>query len=380
MRTTNWTNLGMLALSLAVAACTEKVTGNSTTGTSPTVPAGLTYQLEPSGTPGSPRGIILRWDADTDATLAYYNVYSRNSSTEAWGLRGSTTSISFHDDGIPALDYSVSAVGNGGYESALSNYIEIDERLALQAPDSLFSISLDSAVHLQWSDNAYLAEPTAFDHYRVYSTSYNLDNNTCASASWVLEGTTVSPTFLVGALPNGQPRCFAVSAISIEGYESLWSPLRQDTPRPDGHNVIVFTAAGSSTQSGFRFYKDLNNDGLVQPTELGLIGASTDTAMDFTITSDSTGLYLTPKRSATDVLVYGSAPIAALTSIDYAPVSGYSTSAIQAKPLWGYVFRFNEGTFYRYGGLRVSAVGSNYVIFDWSFQTDLGNPELLRRH
>jgi hypothetical protein len=29
-----------------------------------------------------------------------------------------------------------------------------------------------------------------------------------------------------------------------------------------------------------------------------------------------------------------------------------------------------------YGGLRVTHVGTNYIIFDWSYQTDHGNPEL----
>ena len=281
MRTTTWVNVGMLVLSLPLAACTEKVTGNTTAVTLP-------------------------------------------------------------------------------------------------APDSLFSISLDGAVHLEWTDNAYLFAPSDFDHYKVYSTSYNIDANTCGT-SWSLEGTTVSPTFLVGTLTNGVSRCFAVSAVSIDGTESTWSPLRNDTPRPDGLNVIVFTAAGNPLQSGFRFFKDLNGDGVASRTELGLVGASTDTAMDFTITADSAGnLYLTPKRAATDMRVYGNTTITDLTSIDFAPIGGYTTSAIEALPRWGYVFRFNEGTFYRYGGLRVSAVGTDYVIFDWSFQTDLGNPELLR--
>jgi hypothetical protein len=30
----------------------------------------------------------------------------------------------------------------------------------------------------------------------------------------------------------------------------------------------------------------------------------------------------------------------------------------------------------RFGGLRVTHVGQNVVIFDWSFQRDPGNPEL----
>ena len=44
-----------------------------------------------------------------------------------------------------------------------------------------------------------------------------------------------------------------VSAVSIEGFESIWSPLRQDTPRPDAQAQVVFTAAGDAAHNGFRF-------------------------------------------------------------------------------------------------------------------------------
>ncbi len=32
--------------------------------------------------------------------------------------------------------------------------------------------------------------------------------------------------------------------------------------------------------------------------------------------------------------------------------------------------------FPRYGAVRVTHVGRDFVIFDWSYQTDPGNPEL----
>src|SRR5258708_9553339 len=114
----------------------------------------------------------------------------------------------------------------------------------LPPPASVSSISLNGAIHLSWSDDSYLADPASFDHYRVYSTSYNLDLNVCGNG-WTLEGTTVAPTFLVGPMTNGVPRCFAVSAISIDGSESLWSPVHNDTPRPDAKAVVVFTSAGN---------------------------------------------------------------------------------------------------------------------------------------
>jgi hypothetical protein len=347
-------------------------------GQVPPAPANLTYQLEPSGDPSTPSGILLRWDAVNVSDLSVYRVYSRPSTSDPWGLRGSTTSTSFHDNGYPALDYYVTALSTGGGESDASNAVTVDERLALQRPTWLTSISLNGAVHLEWSDTAYILEPSAFEHYRVYSTGYDLDSNLCGT-QWVLEGTTVSSSFLVGNLVNGVPRCYAASAISIEGYESLWSPLRNDTPRPDAYNVVLKALDADPVNAGFRFWLDANADHVVGPGELGLVVDGSGTSADFQVVRNAGVFYLQPVRAGTTVQSYGLVPVDGLTSIDYAPASGYVATAVEAKPGWGYVFQMNGGdAFYRYGALRVTAVGTDYVIVDWAFQTDPGNPELVR--
>ena len=366
------------AVAVVSVACTEYVT-DVEEGVAPAAPTGLVYRLEPSGDPLRPAGLVLHWDLSFDPNIAAWNVYSRDSSGGGWGLRASTSSPSFHDDGIPHLEYYVTAEGQGGLESSPSASILVDERLRLPAPTSLVSISLDAAIHLQWSDNAYQSDPAGFWHYRVYSSSYDLDNNVCGTA-WVLEGTTVAPVFLSGALVNGAPRCFATSAVTIEGFESLWSPLRYDTPRPDAMSQLVSTQAADLTHSGFRFFLDANNDGQVGPLELGIITLGTSQSVDFTVTTDaSNNLLLTPVRINTDLRAYSNAVITSLTDIDIAPATGYSRTSLIAQPGRGYVFRMNENDgFYRYGAVRVVAVGPDYVIFDWSYQPDRGNPELLR--
>jgi hypothetical protein len=255
--------------------------------------------------------------------------------------------------------------------------ITVDERLRLVRPASLSSISLNGAIHLDWADNAYASDTARFKWYRIYSTSYDLDLGACG-ASWVLEGTTVAPEFLVSAISNGVPRCFGVTAVSREGYESLWSPVRQDTPRPDARNTIVFALQQNATQAGFRFWNDANSDGRGQSAELGLVGSGNATDIDFRVTraADST-LWFEPIYSGTSMQVYDQ--VSDLTSIDFAPEFGYSRNLFQAVPTYGYVFKIVEGAQLRYGAVRVTHVGREYVIFDWSFQTDLGNPELLRR-
>src|SRR5947199_6548507 len=154
----------------------------------------------------------------------------------------------------------VTAVDDKGVESGLSNMITVDERLQLDAPAWLNSISLNGSIHLEWDDSSYLSAPTRFKWYRIYSTDYDLDAALCGT-DWLLEGTTVAPEFLASAMSNGVPRCFGISAVSREGYESLWSPLRQDTPRPDARNTLVVAYEASQAASGFRLWHALSGDG-----------------------------------------------------------------------------------------------------------------------
>lgn len=367
----------MSLLLLAAVACQESLVDP---GSAPSTPANLTYELEPSGDPNRPLGILLIWDDIPDADLASYRVYSRASTSGSFGLRGETSSNTFHDNGVPHLQYLVSAVNDQGVESGSSNVITVDERLQLDSPGWLSSISLNGAIHLEWDDNAYSAAPTRFKWYRIYSTAYNLDTGLCG-VDWLLEGTTVAPEFLASALSNGVPRCFGVSAVSREGYESLWSPLRQDTPRPDARNTLAFAYQASQAQSGFRFWQDLNGDGRAQASELGRIQDGNLTSIDFWVHRDAVDstLWIVPEFAGTQMRLYSTSPVADLTSIDFAPASGYSRNMIQAVPGYAYVFEIVEGSTLRYGALRVTHVGRDYMIFDWSFQTDVGNPELQIR-
>ena len=364
MRTT--TRLGISAAAfLGMVAC------DNVADPAIEAPVNIAYELEPSGDPELPAGMILSWDPVTNARLAVYRVYSRGQDGAPFDLRGETTSPTFHDSGVPDLDYYVVGVDSRGDEGAPSETVRVDERLRLEQPDWLESITLNQAIHLYWSDNAFQNADGGFKQYRVYSASYSLDDNLCGTV-WSLEGTTISPEFLASALTNGVSRCFGVSAESIEGWESLWSDLVADTPRPDARNVLIFPFQADATRSGFRFA------GAVQ---LGVVGAGDDVNMDFWVDRDVNGdLWIEPVRAGTEVALYGSAPVADLTSIDVAPETGFARTAIQAVPGYGYVFQMSGGDgFARFGALRVTHASSQYMIFDWSYQTDPGNPELSVR-
>jgi hypothetical protein len=263
-----------------------------------------------------------------------------------------------------------------------------DHTAAGDAPDvpaTLASTTLDHAIALTWLDNSYTADPANFRNYQVFSTTYDLDNAVCGA--WRLEGTTVAPEFIVGALDNGVPRCFAVSAVSVTGAESAQSPVRTDTPRPDARNVVVYAVQVRADSSGFRFWDD-DGDGQVEDGELGRIRPGAATDIDFFVDRDGTGaLFFNPVRAGTGVELYGSVPVEDLTSVDVAPCiagatpgqcAAYTTTPIEASPGFGYVFETDGGDgFLRYGAVRVTHVGQSFLILDWAFQTDRGNPELL---
>ena len=143
--------------------------------------------------------------------------------------------------------------------------------------------------------------------------------------------------------------------------------------------MLVSAYEVNQPQSGFRFWSDANGNGRAEPSELGLVQDGNRTDIDFWIhlqASDST-LWIVPEFAGDSLRLYDPAnPVADLTSIDFAPATGYARSMIQAVPGYGYVFQRLENGQYHYAALRPTHVGRRYVIFDFSVQTDPSNPEL----
>ena len=363
----------LVVASLAAVACQKNTTASL--GVLPP-PQSLSYVLDASGNPNNPAGILLAWSDVPSSSLQSYRIYSRGSTSATFGLRGETTSNTFHDNGAPHLQYYVTAVDVNGGESDASNTVTVNEYLHIGAPSTLTGITLDSAIHLDWHDTPDLAR---FKWYRIYSSAYTAGPTPCAN--WVLEGTTVSHEFLSSQLTNGVTRCFDVSAVDTLGYESLWAPGPwTDTPRPDARNVLVWGLGGThDAQSGFRFWDDVNGNGYGDPGELGLVQAGTRSDIDFVlhVHADST-LWIVPVFTGTQLQLYSATPIADLTSMDLAPASGYTRDSLQARPGFGYVFAIQDVGVLHYGALRMTHVGRQYAIFDWSVQTAPSNPDLVR--
>jgi hypothetical protein len=339
------------------------------TGIDPNAPTNLSYQLIPSGDPNVPLGVLLSWDPPSSGRAVAFDVYGRVTSNGDWQLRATTTSPSFHDL-YTELQYYVVANDADGDPLGETSVITIDMRSELPAPLGLHSISLNGAIHLAWSDNAVQSNRSAFDYYRVYSAVYDAAHSSCLS--WNLEGSTVSDAFLAANIANGVTRCFAVSAVSRDGHESSWSAATHDTPRYDARNVLVYARDARSDSSGFFFYDESAH-------AYGAVASASRTGLDFTIERHNDGtLWISPARSDVLMATYGTAPVPDLTSIDAAAPSTLANVTIQAAPGWGYVLSTKKSDGVHYGALRVAYVAQNYVVFDWSYQSAMGNVELSR--
>jgi hypothetical protein len=241
---------------------------------------------------------------------------------------------------------------------------------SLETPESLVSVSLNTAIQLSWSPNARLDAPDRFEHYNIYSTSYDLDRQVCDNNGWGLEGTSVSEDFVVSGLTNGVSLCFAVSSVSLNGNESDVSSYRYDTPRYDARNVLISTAQSQLSTSGFRFQ-------FPSSSQLGQVVAGDRSDIDFRVDHHNDGsIWLSTVRSGTSVVLYSEDPVEDLTSIDVAPIDGFFEGEIEAVPGFAYVFETNLSDGLHYGAVRVTHTGADYVIIDWAYQTDYGNPEL----
>lgn len=250
--------------------------------------------------------------------------------------------------------------------------------VVLDVPANLVGTSLDGAIYLSWLDNAFeSAPPNTFMEYRIYSSGYSLDDTLC-DEDWSFEGSTIAPEYLAGALVNGIPMCFTVVSVSVDGLESDFATPWADTPRPEARNEIIYAYQVDQQFSGFKFWDDVNLDRVVDDFELGVVGDGNRTDIDFWIDRDLNGdFFFVVERPGTELVFYSNDPIDDLTAIDIAPVGGYSRDDHQAVPMYGYVFQMDEGDgFPRYGAIRVTHVGTQFMIFDWSYQTDPGNPEL----
>jgi hypothetical protein len=203
---------------------------NETTSTASTLPNpdSLTYQLV-GGSPGAPSGVLLSWAPAGSASVVAYDIFSRDATSASWGQIGTTILTVFEDAEQPSLQYYVASQDQYGDVSTGTAAITVDTTNTLGPPSSLTVTAFDSAAQLVWAPVAG-NDSAALAYYNVYSEAPS--GGSCPAnytlANLYLEGSTASYAFVSTNLTNGTMYCFAVSAISTSGQESVltgWVPV-----------------------------------------------------------------------------------------------------------------------------------------------------------
>ncbi len=220
-------------------------------------------------------------------------------------------------------------------------------------PSGIRSITADEAVYLYWDPNG----ETNITHYRVY-------RGFSATGYFDFIGETRDEAFVDYAVINGETYYYAVSAVNAGGWESTLSIENvHDTPRPEGYDVTLYDLAVHSEVSGF----DLDGQRRV---------AFDDPTADVFIDRDTAlgVLYINAANLNTDLQDMGYTDT--FDDITWSPQDGWSPVG------WAQVI---EGHTYvvwtdqdHYAKLRAVAVASTWARFDWAFQVDPGNPELVK--
>jgi len=277
-----------------------------------------------------------------------------------------------------SYDYFVSALDpDTGVEtdSDLTVRVSVPSFSPPPVPTDLEVVALDANNYIRWNDDARSASD--FAAYRIYLRSDG-------GATLTLLGHSDSPGFLDALAENGVTSSYAVSSVDLYGHESGTSGSAEGTPRPDFKGELVYSFIDEPDSSGFRFSESDQLDPIVPGGSL---------TRHFRLETDASGWWLVPgpladvfpQGALTTGLKCGVAADAQCQDWTIAPLSGYSHADIAVEPEFTYMWRVVEADgVARYGALRVTLLGTDQfgaglMIFDWAYQFQGGNPQLVRR-
>jgi hypothetical protein len=348
-------------------------------------------------TPAAPRAlaadyyayeVTVSWELAPQWNGEAFRVYSRRITDSNYFFIAEVTSCidefcSYQDTNITAgetYEYYVSAISpSSGIETETPGSVEVfvPEPTPPVVPDAPFVVALDNANYLTWG--AASRGSADFSHYKVYQD---------ITGSGFLLGETDSEGFLDLLAANGDTYEYFVTAVDSDGHESAGSVLAAGTPRPDYHGEWLYDYFVDATQSGFRFMEDEGTTPVVD---------GDDPARHFRFETDVDGAWIVagPGTSIHQGSGGGDAgiPTTALkcgveadqpcTDVAVAPASGYGTGDVLVLDGHSYVFRVvGDDSQSHYGVIRVETggfdqAGNSIMIFDWAYQLQAGNPDLV---
>lgn len=261
---------------------------------------------------------------------------------------------------VALLGLALLLTGGIGCDDDDDNIVYVYENNPPPVPQGVYSITGDGVVYLFWTpvdDVNY-----DFDYYVVYRS---LDP---VSDYVEIATTTEASYFDDDGLQNGQTYYYAVSSVDFDGnlsdlsYEDVF-----DTPRPEGFNQALFDFRTFANSSGW----DLSAYTSVAWNSLNC---------DFYLERDTldAGLYyIHTANDLTDIQDMGWT--SDFDEISYSPPADSGWSRLR----WSEVILDHTYVIWtandHYAKIRVTAIGDNYIIFDWGYQVDQSNRELKPR-
>jgi hypothetical protein len=225
-------------------------------------------------------------------------------------------------------------------------------------PTGVYTITGDGFVEILWIE-VRTADLAA---YRVYRSSSEL-------GAYHFIGGSIDNYFIDTDVDNGITYFYAVTSVGQDDYESELSYENAfDTPRPAGRNLTIYDQDENAGVDFSDYDGNMIQDWDDSTTDIYLLWhfdrycfASRDV--------DSGG-----EVFGTDIQHAGY--VETLDEISWAPDGGWSTETADTLVIFedhGYLVWTWDNN---YAKFKVVEIGDDYVVIDWAYQTDEGNPEL----
>lgn len=365
--------VGSILFALSLTACNDDV-----------------VLVDDSGPPAAPRAVSATYYAHT-VTVSWelapgwngeaFRIYSKRATDADWFFIAEVTSCSqefctYEDINIVAgetYEYLVSAVNDQGVETeAPVVEVFVPQPVAPPIPDAPDVIALDNTNFITWGIGSRSAGD--FSHYRVY-----LDD----SGTAFLLGETDSEGFLDLLAENGVTSGYFVTAVDTDGHESDGSLVAEGTPRPDFAGELIYDHFDVPSQSGFLFTEAEDIVPVTDGSNLADVDFRLERDVDgwWMVLGDDAAVY--QDGFATTALKCGVGADAGCEDVTTAPTTGYVTTDMPLVTETSYVLRVQGGDGQiHYGIIRVTHLGTDQdgndlMIFDWAYQLQANNPDLV---
>jgi hypothetical protein len=219
-------------------------------------------------------------------------------------------------------------------------------------PSGVASITGDGHVVVYW--NPVIEEDLA--GYGVYRSRYDLGPYRRIGDVGRDEAT----EFWDYDVTNGLTYFYAVDSYDFYGNESVLSyEMVDDTPRPEGWDLQIFTTAANADESAIAIKPDQGFDTII------LLNYQDDWAQYY-LASDGKGVLRFVPKGANQIQDFGY--VDHPDFVDEAPMDGWSTSPAGVEVIAGHAYVLRTTTGY-YGKIWVDTKGHNWVLVYWAFQS-----------